>query len=1009
MMIVGAILCFIVGPLTNPIDFQTIYLGIVLVIVVLSTGFFAWWQERKSDSVMAGFKALTPARCNVMRDGQVIEMDAKELVKGDICLVNFGEKVPADCRILEAVNLKVDNSSLTGEPEPLRRVPEQTDDSPFETKNLAFYGTFFTEGSGKVVVYATGDRTFLGNIASSTLNTVKNQSTLNIEIHHFIKIMATIAISLGVVFFIIAITVVQYPILDALIFAIGIIVANVPEGLLPQLTVALTLTAVKMKDINVLVKNLETIETLGSTTCIASDKTGTLTMNKMTASHCYYNGTIHNTGGDNPVSGATYTKFEKDDEQFKRLQRVATVCNKTTFVFEAGETPDIKQIQNWKCLGDASESALVKFCHPLRDIIEFRSALKQVAAIPFNSVNKWQLSVHEDREKNCNVVLMKGAPEKIAALCEHVWINGQKVGININEIEERNLELGGRGERVLAFAELELPVDKFPLGFAFDTENKVPNFPITNLTFCGLISLIDPPRPGVPEAVLTCQEAGIKVIMVTGDHPVTARAIARSVNIMPGKTAEELAKERGIPVDAILNDKDEKEKVECVVTPGHLLPHLTDDDWRYILSRKYIVFARTLPQQKQDIVGHLQSELGGHHLVAVTGDGVNDSPALKKADTGIAMGIAGSDVAKEAADIILMDDNFASIVKGIAEGRLIFDNLQKCIVYVLSSNVPEIIPFLVFIAGRIPLALEIVMILAIDLGTDLAPAICLAYELAESDLMKRKPRNSKTDRLTNLQLFFLGYGILGVLETLIGYWCFFGVFDSFGFFHSDLTGAAIDFKKENTELCGKSCCSQWYAAFPTVVAGTATAAQSAMAQQEMCKYPACLKENERLQFFCGLMDKNSYWKEHGLSHIKKGHSFAHFRHDVFRQAQSAFLFSIAIAQIGCGLCVKSHIQSIFECGIKNKYLVYSIISEIVLMVLICYCPGIQDIFGTTAFDGKWIGIAIIVIPVMLAVEETRKWFARNYPAKLRGVDSKGEIFYSPNPHPLAIIAKATQY
>jgi sodium/potassium-transporting ATPase subunit alpha len=377
------------------------------------------------------------------------------------------------------------------------------------------------------------------------------------------------------------------------------------------------------------------------------------------------------------------------------------VCNKTTFVFEAGEKPDITQISNWKTLGDASESALVKFCHPLRDIIEFRSSLKQVAAIPFNSVNKWQLSVHEDREKNCNVVLMKGAPEKIAALCEHVWLNGQKVPIDSKEIDEKNLELGGRGERVLAFAELELPVDKFPLGFAFDTESKSPNFPVSGLTFCGLISLIDPPRPGVPEAVLTCQEAGIKVIMVTGDHPVTARAIARSVNIMPGKTAEELAKERGIPVEAILNDKVEKEKVECVVTPGHLLPHLTDDDWRYILSRKYVVFARTLPQQKQDIVGHLQSELGGHHLVAVTGDGVNDSPALKKADTGIAMGIAGSDVAKEAADIILMDDNFASIVKGIAEGRLIFDNLQKCIVYVLASNVPEIIPFLVFIAGEL--------------------------------------------------------------------------------------------------------------------------------------------------------------------------------------------------------------------------------------------------------------------------------------------------------------------
>jgi magnesium-transporting ATPase (P-type) len=247
-------LCFIVGPISQPIDYQTIYLGVVLIIVVVSTGFFAWWQERKSDSVMAGFKALTPARCNVVRDGQVIEIDAKDLVQGDICMVNFGEKVqparkhvrfapflmlcagpcrlpyprgrepkgllPFSCPASPAVHMtspfQVDNSSLTGEPEPLRRVPECTDESPFETKNLAFYGTFFTEGSGKVVVYATGDRTFLGNIASSTLNTVKNQSTLNIEIHHFIKIMATIAISLGVVFFIVAITAVKYPILEVL-------------------------------------------------------------------------------------------------------------------------------------------------------------------------------------------------------------------------------------------------------------------------------------------------------------------------------------------------------------------------------------------------------------------------------------------------------------------------------------------------------------------------------------------------------------------------------------------------------------------------------------------------------------------------------------------------------------------------------------------------------------------------------------------------------------------------
>jgi magnesium-transporting ATPase (P-type) len=301
------------------------------------------------------------------------------------------------------------------------------------------------------------------------------------------------------------------------------------------------------------------------------------------------------------------------------------------------------------------------------------------------------------------------------------------------------------------------------------------------------------------------------------------------------------------------------------------------------------------------------------------------------------------------------------------------------------------------------------MILAIDLGTDLAPAICMAYELAESDLMKRKPRNSKTDRLTNLQLFFLGYGCLGMLETLIGFFCFFGVFTSFGFLHPDLTGAAIDFKKDNSQICDKVCCPAWHLAYPSVSDGTATAKLAAQAQEAMCAYSGCRANNERLDFFCGLMTKNSYWAQHSLEYHGNGISFTSFRADVFKQAQSAFLFSIAIAQIGNGLALKSHIQSIFECGLKNKYLFYSFITEIVLMVLICYCPGVQDVFGTTAFHGRWIGASIVIIPIMLAFEEARKWFARNYPAKIRRVDTSGEIFYDPNPHALAIVARLTQY
>jgi sodium/potassium-transporting ATPase subunit alpha len=692
MLIGAAILCWVVANLSNPVDQQTNFLGYVLVIVVVVTGIFAFFQEAKSDKVMEGFNALTPSHCHVIRNGIVIECPAEELVVGDVVVVQFGEKVPADLRIIECSNLKVDNSSLTGEAEPLSRTVDMTHENPMESKNIAFYGTFFTEGSGKGVVFQTGDRTFLGTIASAAIGAAQPESTLQRELHYFVKSMACFAVGQGVIFFLIAVFAIKYPILQALIFAIGLITANVPEGLLPQLTIILTLAARRMKKINVLVKNLEIMETLGCITCIASDKTGTLTQNKMTVSHVYYGGAIHNSGG-NAVSGAHYPVFEKENRDFtllqashsllphipftalnmlatnhRFLQRCATVCNRAVFVFDNGEIPDMNKIQMWKVHGDASESALIKFCHPISDIGEYRAQYKTVCSIPFNSTNKWQLSIHTTGDADHpHVLLIKGAPERIIKMCSHVHSSGELHPINHATLEAANFELGSRGERVLAFAEMALDKDKFPLGFQFDSD-KI-NFPITNLHFCGLVSLIDPPREGVADAVLTCIKAGIKVVMVTGDHPVTARAIARSVNIMPGETIDEVAKRTGQDVSTI-----DKQSIDCIVVPGHLLPTYTEKDWEYALSRKQIVFARTMPQQKQDIVAHLQSM---NHIVAVTGDGVNDSPALKKADVGVAMGIMGSDVAKEAAKVILMDDNFASIVHGIAEGRLIFDNLKK--------------------------------------------------------------------------------------------------------------------------------------------------------------------------------------------------------------------------------------------------------------------------------------------------------------------------------------------
>jgi magnesium-transporting ATPase (P-type) len=301
------------------------------------------------------------------------------------------------------------------------------------------------------------------------------------------------------------------------------------------------------------------------------------------------------------------------------------------------------------------------------------------------------------------------------------------------------------------------------------------------------------------------------------------------------------------------------------------------------------------------------------------------------------------------------------------------------------------------------------MILAIDLGTDLIPAICLAYEEAEDEVMKRKPRDSTIDRLTSLQAFASGYGVQGPLEAIWAFFMFFSLFWSFGFWHSDLLGAAIDFKKSNTLICDEKCCPAWYAAFPKNMRD-ANSTYAAEADMRMCSFSSCVtSDNERLQFFCGLMQKNEYWSKFSSEYISKGWTFATFRTSVLSQAQTVFLFTICMGQIANGLCVKSHLQSLFVCGLKNKNLLMSFVFEICLIFLICYSPGIQDVFGTASFEFRFVGLSLVIIPTMIIVEETRKWFARNYPARFKNSTLSGKIVYERNPHPLAWVARIFHY
>merc|ERR1711874_187130 len=756
---VGAILCFVAYSIQatayeEPPD-DNLYLGVVLTAVVTVTGIFSYYQESKSAKIMESFKNLVPQYALVRRDGEKVSVKAEDLVMGDVIEVKFGDRIPADIRVTESKGFRVDNSSLTGESEPQSRGPDFTHENPLETKNFAFFSTNAVEGTAKGVVVMIGDTTVMGRIAGLASGLESDETPIAKEIAHFIHIITGVAVFLGVTFFIIAF-ILGYNWLDAVIFLIGIIVANVPEGLLATVTVCLTLTAKRMASKNCLVKNLEAVETLGSTSTICSDKTGTLTQNRMTVAHMWFDNKIVEADTSEDQSG---NAFDKSAPGWKTLERVAMLCNRAEFKGGQNEVSILKREVN----GDASEAAILK-CTELTNgnVMDYRAKNKKLVEIPFNSTNKFQVSIHEtsDPEEKRALLVMKGAPERILQRCSTIVIDGTERPLTEdwkNAFETAYMELGGLGERVLGFCDFMLPADKYPTGYPFDADDV--NFPLEGLRFVGLMSMIDPPRAAVPDAVNKCRSAGIKVIMVTGDHPITAKAIARSVGIISDgqETVEDIAARKGIPVSEV----NPREARAAVIHGGEIKDLSEKQLDEVLMYHSEIVFARTSPQQKLIIVEGCQ-RMGA--IVAVTGDGVNDSPALKKADIGVAMGIAGSDVSKQAADMILLDDN-----------------LKKSIAYTLTSNIPEISPFLLFILADVPLPLGTVTILCIDLGTDMVPAISMAYEQAESDIMKRQPRNPFTDKLVNERLISMAYGQIGMIQASAGFFVYFVIMCENGF------------------------------------------------------------------------------------------------------------------------------------------------------------------------------------------------------------------------------------
>ncbi|XP_044522086.1 potassium-transporting ATPase alpha chain 2-like [Gracilinanus agilis] len=908
----GAILCWIAYGIQyakyKSASLDNVYLGVVLALVVIFTGIFAYYQEAKSTNIIASFSKMIPRQALVIRNGEKKEIPADQLVVGDIVEIKGGDQIPADIRILASHGCKVDNSSLTGESEPQSRSSDFTHENPLETKNIGFYSTTCLEGTATGMVINTGDRTIIGRIASLASGVGNEKTPIAIEIEHFVHMVAAVAVSIGVVFFIISVSM-KYPVLESIIFLIGIIVANVPEGLLAAVTVSLSLTAKRMAKKNCLVKNLEAVETLGSTSIICSDKTGTLTQNRMTVAHLWFDNQIYQADTSEDQKAQI---FDQSSATWVALSKIVTLCNRAEFRPGQEGVPIMKKI----VVGDASETALLKFSEVIMgDVMERRGKNRKVAEIPFNSTNKFQLSIHETDDPNDKrfLLVMKGAPERILEKCSTIMINGQEQPLDETTAEAFQIaymELGGLGERVLGFCHLYLPEDEFPDTYPFDIDAM--NFPTSDLCFVGLLSLIDPPRSTVPDAVTKCRSAGIKVIMVTGDHPITAKAIAKSVGIISAnsETVEDIAKRLNIPVEQV-----NKREAKAAVVNGMELKEMSQEQLDEILiNHTEIVFARTSPQQKLIIVEGCQRQ---NAVVAVTGDGVNDSPALKKADIGIAMGIAGSDAAKNAADMVLLDDNFASIVTGVEEGRLIFDNLKKTIAFTLTKNIAELCPFLVFITAGVPLPIGTVTILFIDLGTDIIPSIALAYEKAESDIMNRKPRNKKKDRLVNQQLALYSYLHIGILQSLGAFLTYFTVYAEQGFRPTDLIFLRSYWEDDSLNDLEDSYGQEW------------------------TRY------------------QRKYLEWTGYT---------------------AFFAAITVQQIADLIIRKTRRNSIFQQGLfRNKVIWVGIASQVIIALILSYGFGTITALNFTTLRVQYWFVAVPYAIIIWLYDELRKLLIRQYP------------------------------
>lgn len=671
-------------------------LGIAIIVVIVVNGLFAYIQQERAQHAAAKLRELLPAMVTVRRDNRSMKVHTTELVPDDVVILVAGDRVPADVRIAMAGSCSVDESMLTGESEPVPKIVGDT----------AFGGTFLVNGQAEGVVAATGAKTRLAEIAALTGKVEAPPSPLALELKRIVRILAAVALGIGGLFFVLSLLVgISWR--DAFLFAIGVAVALVPEGLLPTVTLSLAIGAQRMARRNALVRNLQAVETLGSTTYICTDKTGTLTQNRMNAVEVWTPAGLVRLDGQGYAPEAEVSGDGMPEAQ--RLSVAARAASEGRAVLHEGQ---------WISDGDPMEAAI--------DALASRLAGRGVHQEAPAPSQRFAFDPRRLRESAIvgSCLYVKGAPESVLPLC-----NGDSIETAAGTADAVRMleEMASKGLRVLAVATRQLP----PPGDGAYVLAEIES----GLELLGLIGLHDPPRPNVTASLAAAREAGIKVAMVTGDHAFTAAAIARETGLM------------GMPE---------------VVLEGHTLP-ADDAVLAALLDRDGVVVSRVTPEQKLRVARLLQHR---GHVLAMTGDGVNDGPALQQADIGVAMGLSGTDVAREAADLVLLDDDFATIIAAVEQGRATYANIRRFLTYHLTDNVAELTPFVFWAmsGGRFPLALSVLQILALDIGTDLLPALALGSEAPSKGALQRKPERR---HLMDPTLMIRVFGLLGPVEALL--------------------------------------------------------------------------------------------------------------------------------------------------------------------------------------------------------------------------------------------------